>query len=469
MKAAAYPAYKPSGIAWLGDVPTHWSVKRGRFCMYVNPPSDRLHQLTQDDEVSFVPMEAVGEYGGLNLETAKPLSELGSSYTEFQDGDVVVAKITPCFENGKGALVSGLTNGAGLGTTELHVLRTRSGFERRFLFYLTISSVYRKLGEAEMYGAGGQKRVPPEFNKDFRTPLPPLDEQRNIADFLDCETAKLDTLLEKKRALIKKLKEKRAALISRTVTRGLPPDAARAAGLKPHSRLKPSGVEWISDVPEHWEIIAFKRACMRVDVGIAEAATHAYCDDGVPIIRSTNVRPNYLDTHDILRIEPWFAEKNRSKTLHAGDLVTVRTGYPGTTAVIPKELDGSQCFTLVMSTPKRSQYGAFFSYVLNSQLGMTYFEMEGWGTAQTNISVPIVQLVPVPRPPIEEQRAIVSYLDRETVKIDSMVVKVEAAIERLREYRSALITAAVTGKIDVRGVRADNMIVASGPTPSSHG
>ena len=281
-------------------------------------------------------------------------------------------------------------------------------------------------------------------------PLPSPAEQFAIADFLDRETAKIDTLVSKKRTLIERLKEKRTALISRTVTRGLPPNAACAAGLNPYPKLKPSGIEYLGDVPEHWDVLPYKRVCLRVDVGIAEAATHAYCDDGIPIIRSTNVRRNKLDTSDVLRIEPWFAEKNRSKTLRAGDLVTVRTGYPGATAVIPKEFHGSQCFTLVLSSPRRDAHGPFFSWVMNSKFGTSYFEMEGWGTAQTNISVPIVQMMPVPRPPYSEQVAISSFIHTETTRMDDMIKKVEAAVERLWEYRTALITSAVTGKIDVR-------------------
>jgi type I restriction enzyme S subunit len=104
-----------------------------------------------------------------------------------------------------------------------------------------------------------------------------------------------------------------------------------------------------------------------------------------------------------------------------------------------------------MSSPKPTAHGPFFSWVMNSHPGASYFETEGWGTAQTNISVPIVQFMPVPRPPVNEQRAISDYLDGETAKLDRMMEKVEAAIDRLQEYRTALITAAVTGKIDVRG------------------
>lgn len=452
MKLPAYPRYKPSGVEWLGNVPEHWDVKRGRFAMRVNQPAPRLLALKPEDEVSFVPMDAVGVGGGLHLEQTRILAEVSSGYTEFQDGDVVVAKITPCFENGKAALASGLLNGAAYGTTELHVLRAGPTLDRSFLFYAAISDTFRKLGESEMYGAGGQKRVPPEFNKDFRTPLPPLAEQRAIAAFLDRETGRVDRLVAKKRKLIERLKEKRTALISRTVTRGLPAEAAAKAGLPENPPLQPSGIEWIGNIPKHWDVVAYKRVCTRVDVGIAEAATHAYCDDGVPIIRSTNVRPNKLDTLDVLRIEPWFAAKNRTKTLRAGDLVTVRTGYPGTTAAVPPEFDGCQCFTLVLSTPKRTAHGPFFSWVLNSNPGASYFEMEGWGTAQINISVPIVRFMPVPRPPLPEQAAIAAYLDEETAKLDGLVRKVEEAVERLQEYRTALITDAVTGKIDVRSM-----------------
>lgn len=218
MKHPPYPAYRASGVAWLGEVPTHWEVKRGRFCMYVNPRSDRLRCLGPEDAVSFVPMEAIGEYGGLDLELTRRLEDIGAGYTEFQDGDVIVAKITPCFENGKGSLVNGLFNSVAMGTTELHVLRSMPCLDRGYLFYLTISSGYRKTGEAEMYGAGGQKRVPNDFNKDFQMPLPPLAEQRAIAEYLDRETDRIDRMIGRIEEAVERLREYRTALITAAVT-----------------------------------------------------------------------------------------------------------------------------------------------------------------------------------------------------------------------------------------------------------
>jgi type I restriction enzyme S subunit len=211
-----------------------------------------------------------------------------------------------------------------------------------------------------------------------------------------------------------------------------------------------SGISSLGDIPTHWRVKRLKRITGRVDVGIAEAATHAYADEGVPMIRTTNVRPNQLLLDDLVHVESWFAATHRSKELFAGDLVTVRTGVPGTTAVVPRELNRSQCFTMLMATPRESQVPEFLSYYLNSGAARVYFEIEGLGTAQTNISVPILQQIQIPVPPKHEQHAIVTHIALEMARIERAVLKVELGIELLRESRAALMTAAVTGEIDVR-------------------
>lgn len=207
--------------------------------------------------------------------------------------------------------------------------------------------------------------------------------------------------------------------------------------------------DWIGKVPTGWDILPFKRLCSRIDVGIAEATTHAYAETGVPIIRGTNLRPNSIEG-EVLFIDSWFAEKNRSKYMRSGDLVTVRTGYPGVTAVVPRQFDMSQCFTLIISTPKRGQNSQYFSYFFNSTCGMAHFAVQGWGSAQTNISVPTVQEILVPFPPIEEQECIVAFLNRETTKIDRLLKARRNQIELLREQRVAVIHHAVTKGLDSR-------------------
>ena len=453
-----YPAYKPSGVEWLGDLPEHWEVKRGRFAMSVNPPAPRLRALKPEDEVSFVPMEAVGVGGGITLGQTRVISEVSSGYTEFQDGDVVVAKITPCFENGKAALARGLLNGAAYGTTELHVLRAGQMMDRSFLFYVAISDTFRKLGESEMYGAGGQKRVPPEFNRNFRLPLPPSIEQRAIAMFLDRETGRVDRLVAKKRELIERLKEKRTALISRTVTRGLPPAAARAAGLPENPPLKPSGLDWLGDIPAHWEV---KRLKFTLKERLQYGANESSEIDDTDLPRY--VRITDIDERGRLRPETFRSlpvEIAQDYFLEAGDMLFARSGATSGKTFLYR-LEWGMCayagYLIRARLDQRKIVPQFLHHFTDSSHYWQWLSSSLIQATIHNVSAEKYADLALPLPPLPEQAAIAAYLDRETAKLDALVGKVEEAVERLQEYRTALITAAVTGKIDVRNEASAGM------------
>jgi type I restriction enzyme, S subunit len=213
---------------------------RLRYLAQINPPpSQRVHA----SEVPFVPMEAIGENGGIEIKESKPREELNGAFTQFESGDVVVAKITPCFENGKGALIEGLPGGFGAGTTELHVLRSGPKLDPHFLFYVTMSHQFRRLGAGAMSGAAGQKRVPADFIADYRLTAPSCDGQRAIADFLDRETARIDDLIAKKERLISLSRERTVARITALMTHGL----------NGNSAVKDSGLQWLGGVPQHWK------------------------------------------------------------------------------------------------------------------------------------------------------------------------------------------------------------------------
>ncbi len=457
MRAKPYPKDKPSAVEWLDDVPDHWNVTRGRYCMQVNPPSTRLHEMDPEDEVSLVPMEMIGEYGGINLERSCRIGETGSSYTEFENGDVVVAKITPCFENGKGALAVGLLNGAAYGTSELHVLRALDAVERRFLFYVTMSSIYRKAGEAQMYGAGGQKRVPSEFNSDYRFVIPPKDEQTAISDFLDLQTGKLDALVAKKRALIERLAEKRTALISRTVTRGLPPDVARAAGLDPHPKLKSSGVDWIGDVPVHWKIKKFSR-----EVRIAEGQVDPEAE---PYANMLLVAPNHIESQTGRMLSSETATDQGAESgkyfSRKGEVLysKIRPALAKVTIAPEDCLCSADMYPM---SGKGAIDNGYLRWLILSKQFTAWSVLEADRVAMPKINRETLNELRIPVPPVFEQHAIAHYLDRESAKNDRMVAKIEAAIERLMEYRGALITAAVTGKIDVRAAGSQSGIVSGG-------
>lgn len=210
---------KDTGVAWLGEVPMHWTVRRLRFVAELNPSRSELAGIDRATEVSFLPMEAIGDDGSITLERTRPLAEVETGYTYFRDGDVTLAKITPCFENGKGALMQGLEGGIGFGTTELIVARPKpSQVLGQMLSLIFRSPNFRAQGEASMYGAGGQKRVPDDFVRDLAWSIPPLNEQAEIAAFISREVAKLTALETEAESAIALLKERRSALIAAVVT-----------------------------------------------------------------------------------------------------------------------------------------------------------------------------------------------------------------------------------------------------------
>lgn len=440
-KRATYTAYKPSGLMWLEDVPSMWPISRLRFQVKINPVKSEIRGIPQDTSVSFVPMEAVGEYGGLRLEQTRALEDVANGYTYFRDGDVVVAKITPCFENGKGSIADGLENGIGFGTTELHVLRPSSFMDRNYLFYLTISHAFRKIGASYMYGAGGQKRVPDTFIRDFRHPIPTTNEQSSIAAFLDRETARIDALIEKKRRQIELLQEKRSALISHAVTKGLDPNA----------KMKDSGIEWLGEIPKHWEV---KRLRFLVSEPLKYGANEsAELDDSTlpRYIRITDVDENGRLREDTFK--SLSEDVARPYLLKDGDLLLARSGATVGKSFYYEPSWGRAAYAgyLIRArfNPARMM-PRFVNYFTNSQ---QYWQWLGSSFIQAtiqNVSAEKYANLVVPVPPVEEQAQIVSYLDGQWKRLNDLLEKVSASIGQLMEYRTALISAAVTGKIDVR-------------------
>ncbi len=440
MKYKPYHVYKDSGIDWLGEVPEHWHVKRLRFLVTMNPSKQKVSHLPKDTEVSFIPMEAVGDDGKLDLERTRTIEEAETGYTYFAEGDVTYAKITPCFENGKGAVMRMLVGGAGFGTTELTVLRPSLKINSQFLYYLTISSAFRKLGEGSMYGAGGQKRVPDDFARNFEIGWPDVTEQQYIANFLARETGRLDTLIEKKRRIIELLKEKRIALISHAVTKGLDPNV----------KMKDSGIEWIGKMPVHWEILPFTKYV--TDKSDYRGATPEKVQDGVFLVTAKNVRMGYIDyesSQEYVREED-YSDIMRRGLPHKGDILFTTEAPLGNVALVDREdIALAQRIIRFRMMPKRFD-GVFTLFAMMAGYFQAQLASLSTGSTAEGLKASKLNLLWLVAPRQKEQRIIADFLACETSKIDRMLEKVEAAIEKLTEYRTALITAAVTGKIDVR-------------------
>lgn len=220
-----------------------------------------------------------------------------------------------------------------------------------------------------MYGAGGQKRVPPEFNKDFRIPVPPLTEQAAIADFLDRKTAETEQLVAKKRVLIEKLQEKRTALISRTVTLGLPPEAIRA-GLEPSPKFKGSRAGWPSDIPAHWELLRIATISTKITNGFVGPTRDILVNEGVRYLQSLHIKENRIIFSNDYFVELEWSLDHRKSILREGDVLIVQTGDIGQAAHVTKEFADCNCHALIIVSPHRKRIsGKFLSLFLNSAYG----------------------------------------------------------------------------------------------------
>jgi len=438
-----YPEYKDSGVEWLGEVPAHWKVRRLRFAAALNPSKSEVRGMPGDTEVSFLPMEAVGENGSLDLEQTRALGDVLNGYTYFKEGDVTLAKITPCFENGKGAIMRGLCNGVGLGTTELTVVRPRHDMvSSEYLFRVISSEPFRALGEAAMYGAGGQKRVPDEFVRNFSIAWPPGQEQGTIAAFLDHETAKIDALVDEQKRLIELLKEKRQAVISHAVTKGLDPTVP----------MKDSGVEWLGEVPAHWDVSALKHFWTVTD---CKHITAEFVDDGVPLASIREVQARYVNLENAKSTtEKYYRQLiGEGRKPEVGDLIFSRNATVGEIAEVapwhpPFAMGQDVC---LLKKGDKSLSSSFLYHLVHSDTVQKQLEVMMVGATFKRVNVEQIRNLVVAMPPAEEQYAISAAIEADAAQIDALIDEAAAAVRLLHERRSSLISAAVTGKIDVRG------------------
>ncbi|MGM0578323.1 MAG: restriction endonuclease subunit S [Myxococcota bacterium] len=419
-----------------------WPRPRLRRVSRFNPSKSEVAGRAGDTEVSFLPMEAVSEDGKVDWSSTKPLSEVYGGYTYFANSDVVVAKITPCFENGKGALVDKCVNGIGFGTTEFHVIRPGPELQARFLAYWMRTHRFRNEGAAMMTGAAGQQRVPEGFIKNFRISLPPCSVQRAIADFLDRKTAAIDALIADKERLLALLAEKRAALIHRAVTKGLDPDVP----------MKDSGIPWIGEVPAHWEVKRLKFHMS--DVVDCLHSTPEYREDGsFPAIRTADLIPGRLDVAGAQRVddEAFLARIRRLKP-QAGDIIYSREGERyGMAALVPPETELCLAQRVMMLRTHDEHDARFVMWALNSAAVFHQVRQDTVGATSPRVNIETIRNAWLAVPPLGEQRGIGDAVEAGIEAVDDATELIQAHIDKLREYRQALITAAVTGQIDVTG------------------
>lgn len=291
---------------------------------------------------------------------------------------------------------------------------------------------------AETVGMG-IPHVNGEFLVSLRIQLPHTSQQRAIAHYLDRETARLDALVTEKERLLDLLAEKRQALITRAVTRGL----------SPNSPLRESGVPWLGKIPVHWETRRLKFLSPQITVGIVVTPAKYYETAGVPCLRSLNVREHSLLDVDLVFISEESNLLHSKSIIRAGDLVAVRSGQPGTTAVVDQRFDGANCIDLIIIRGSHCIDSAFLAYFLNSTPAKMQFLSGSGGAIQQHFNIETASGLVVPLPPLQEQRNIVAAVSKATAKVDALSTAARRTIVLLRERRSALIAGVVTGHINI--------------------
>lgn len=437
-KYKAYPEYKDSGVEWLGGTPIHWQIIATKYIAQLNPKKSSIPRSKLSEVCSFVPMENL-KFNSLVIDEEKIINQVYDGYTYFEDGDILIAKVTPCFENKNMAVAEGLINSIGFGSSEIYVLRCGDQVHRKFLFYRLQEDSFMAISIAAMSGAGGLKRVPAETVNSYLLGLPEWLEQVKIVAFLDHETAKIDNLIEKQQQLIELLKEKRQAVISHAVTKGLNPDVL----------MKDSGVEWLGEVPEHWEVSKFGYISLVVRGGSPRPAGDPTLFNGdyspwVTVAEITKDNEIYLENTDT------FLTKKGSEQCRVFKVGTLLLSNSGATLGVPKILNINANANDGVVGFESLQIDHEYAYFYLSTLTNNLRESIKQGSGQPNLNTDIVKSIAVPIPPEKEIQLIVSSI-KEIIKLYSLIES--SALEQvklLQERRTALISAAVTGKIDVR-------------------
>ncbi len=454
MNLPAYPRYKPSGVEWLGDVPEHWEVKRlktsATYCV------SNVDKVPAEDELPVRLCNYTDVYYNDYIVPELPFMETTATKSEIRRfglkrNDVLITKDSEEWSDiAVPAMVKETAPDLVCGYHLAMISPSPQALRGEFLLRCFQSCA---VNQQFQIAASGVTRygLPKSSIGDAWVPLPSLTEQRAIADFLDERTGKLDALAEKKRGLIEKLNEKRSALIARTVTKGLPAEAAAPAGIPTHPKLKPSGIDWLGDIPEHWKVRRLKdHGTLSGGAGFPHEEQGQEGED-LFFYKVGDLRAS--SDGRIMGPSPHSVSRSTAKKLGASIIPPKSVIYAKIGAALllnRRRITAAPCCidnNMTAYTSDERTVSSAWAYQWLSILDFGEFVNPG---AVPSYSEGDQGILPMPIPPLPEQTAIADYVDRETAKIDRMIEKVEAAIEKLAEYRTALITAAVTGKIDVR-------------------
>jgi len=433
MSFPAYPAYKHSSVEWLGDIPSHWNIKKFRY-VFEESPEKITDEVVGD-------MLSVSGYRGIEVkqyddEGRRRTDEELFGYRVVRPGQLVVNTMW--------------LNYAGLGVSEHegHVSPAYRSYwidpamDKRFIHHLMRSGTYVQGYTRLLTGIRPNSL---QMGRDdlmvFPVLLPTKSEQTQIARFLDHETARIDALIKEQQRLIELLKEKRQAVISHAVTKGLDPTVP----------MKDSGVEWLGEVPAHWNAIHVGRVCRKVSDGPHFSPN--YVDEGVMFLSARNIAVDAWHLEDAKFVsEEDYREFCRRVVPEKGDVLYTKGGTTGIARVV--DLDEKfqvWVHVAVLKLDRELVDPYYMAFSLNSAGCYEQSQLHTRGATNQDLGLTRMTKIWFALPPREEQTRICDFLNAELGNIDDLIAEATKVVALLSERRSALISAAVTGKIDLRG------------------
>ena len=432
-----YPAYKPSGVPWLGDVPERWDVQRLKT--FTADIGDLSNGRPLNE--SCIALEHVESWTG-EIEVSSLDVSFDSQVKKFRAGDVLFGKLRPYLAKVARPSCDGYCVG------EFLVLRSHNGeLLSQYLEKLLRSKPVIDAVNASTFGAR-MPRADWHFIGNMVQALPPIAEQSAIVRYLDHADRRIRHYVIAKRKLIALLEEEKQAIINRAVTRGLDSNV----------RLKPSGVEWLGDVPEHWEVRRLGFLATKFGSGITpRGGATVYQEDGIPFLRSQNIHFDGLRIQNVARIAPSLHRELSGSHVEPGDVLLNITGASiGRTCSVPDDFDEGNVNQHVCIIRPNQGYllSRFLAAYLSIPALQREIQFEQSGASREGLTLQSIRKFSVIVPPQAEQAAIVAHLVEATADIDSAIARARRQIELLEEYRTRLIADVVTGKLDVRAAAA---------------
>lgn len=433
-----YERYKSSEQGWVGEIPEHWLMlpNRALFAEVKDRDHPEEAMLSVTINKGIVLQKTILE--GTSKKDSSNLDK--SAYKLVQPCDIAYNKMRAW----QGAI--GMSRLRGIISPAYVVMRLRTkDYLPEYFHHLFRTPRFAKEAERWSYGITSDMwSLRPEHFKMIYTPVPSHEEQEAIVRFLDWANGRLERAIRAKRKVIALLNEQKQAIIHRAVTRGLDPSV----------HLKPSGIPWLGDIPQHWELTKLKHISPQITVGIVVQPARFYVSSGVPALRSLNISSGKITSDRLIHISEEGHLANRKSQLSESDVVAVRTGRTGVAVVVPPAFNGANCIDLLIIRKSQRLLSEYLLMYFRSYGAKEDISFNSVGAIQAHYNTGTLANLRIPLPSVSEQGQILSACQSQLDPIDTAIFRLEREIGLLREYRTRLVADVVTGKLDVHEAAA---------------